>query len=345
MLAQIRVLGGLLSAHILAEGSMPGFAHMRVAGYRGALLRLARDLGERLLPAFEQAPQSTGLPYAFVHLQRGVVAQPVAEQCTAGIGTTIMEFAVLSNLTADERFARASLGALGRLWAYRSEHELLGNTIDIHTGKWLNSFASIGAGADSFYEYLAKGALMLDSKPLQAMFDAAYTAVGMHLQQGAHFAHADMNNPAGRRQQVHGALQAFWPALQCLVGDAEQAVPTHEAIMAAWDKYGLMPEQYSVSKVSGEVSAGHVPYPLRPEVRAAACACSPRGALGHGGAGVNRPAAREPREKRASGPRVMSARRLRHICHPRCINRPQNRPSRSTARPATTRTCILARVW
>lgn len=259
------MLGGLLAAHVLADGSMPGFAHMRVGEYDGALLRLARDLGERLLPAFERAPQSTGLPFAFVHLQRGVVEQPVAAQCTAGIGTNLLEFALLSNLTADERFARASLGALGRLWARRSAHDLLGNTINIQTGAWVNTMASIGAGADSFYEYLAKGALLLDSPPLRAMWDSAYAAVRAHLQAGPHFVAADMHHPAERREANHGALQAFWPALQCLVGDAERAVPLHEPLMAAWDQFGAMPEQYAV-RLGGEISAGHVPYPLRPEV-------------------------------------------------------------------------------
>ncbi|KAJ1625698.1 glycoside hydrolase [Pavlovales sp. CCMP2436] len=71
----IRVLGGLLAGHVLADGAMPGFPHMRVPRYDGVLLRLARDLGDRLLPAFEDAPEATGLPYAFVHLQRGVEAQ------------------------------------------------------------------------------------------------------------------------------------------------------------------------------------------------------------------------------------------------------------------------------
>ncbi|KAG8459376.1 hypothetical protein KFE25_013012 [Diacronema lutheri] len=264
----IRALGGLLSAHVLAAGAMPGFAHMRVGGYDGALLRLARDLGDRLLPAFEQAPRATGLPWPFVHLQRGLCEQPVAEQCTAGVGTSILEFALLSNLTADERYARASLGALGRLWARRSAHDLLGTTLNIHTGAWINPLASIGAGVDSFFEYLAKGARLLDSSELHAMFDSAYAAVGAHLQTGPHFAVADMNDPASRRQPAHGALQAFWPGLQCLVGDARDAARTHEVHMQAFDKYGAMPENYSVRAGRGEgrVFAGHEPYPLRPEV-------------------------------------------------------------------------------
>mmetsp|Transcript_23713 Transcript_23713/g.60056 ORF Transcript_23713/g.60056 Transcript_23713/m.60056 type:complete len:572 (+) Transcript_23713:164-1879(+) len=260
----IRVLGGLLAGHVLADGAMPGFPHMRVPRYDGVLLRLARDLGDRLLPAFEDAPEATGLPYAFVHLQRGVEAQPVAEQCTAGIGTNLLEFAFLSNLTADERYARASLRALSALWGRRSAHDLLGNTIDIHTGKWVNSQASVGAGADSFYEYLAKGALLLDSDELWQMFAAAYAAAGEHLQFGPHFGTADMHNPA-KKFLAHSSLASFWPGLQVLVGDAELAAIAHEPLMAAWDKFGAMPENFLV-RAGGEVLAGNVPYPLRPEV-------------------------------------------------------------------------------
>ena len=56
----IRVLGGLLSAHIFANRSGQPF---HLPWYRGELLSLAHDLGERLLPAFSTP---TGLPYARV---------------------------------------------------------------------------------------------------------------------------------------------------------------------------------------------------------------------------------------------------------------------------------------
>jgi len=56
----IRVLGGLLSAHIFA--SKPG-QQFFLSWYRGELLSLAHDLGKRLLPAFHTP---TGIPYARV---------------------------------------------------------------------------------------------------------------------------------------------------------------------------------------------------------------------------------------------------------------------------------------
>ena len=56
----IRVLGGLLSGHIFANKKGQPFY---LPWYSGELLKLAHDLGERLLPAFNTP---TGLPYARV---------------------------------------------------------------------------------------------------------------------------------------------------------------------------------------------------------------------------------------------------------------------------------------
>lgn len=56
----IRVLGGLLSGHLLASNPNHTF---HLPWYRNELLSLAYDLGTRLLPAFKTP---TGLPYARV---------------------------------------------------------------------------------------------------------------------------------------------------------------------------------------------------------------------------------------------------------------------------------------
>jgi mannosidase alpha-like ER degradation enhancer 1 len=64
----IRALGGLLSAHIFAsQVGKPFF----LPWYRGELLVLAHDLGERLLPAFSTP---TGIPYARVYVLSCTVA-------------------------------------------------------------------------------------------------------------------------------------------------------------------------------------------------------------------------------------------------------------------------------
>lgn len=54
--------GGLLSTHVLLTRN-PEI----MAGYNGCLLRLATDLGDRLMPAF-QTP--TGIPLSWVNLRK-----------------------------------------------------------------------------------------------------------------------------------------------------------------------------------------------------------------------------------------------------------------------------------
>ena len=57
-----RLLGGLLSAHLLMEDDRHLFGgDLRPKWYNGELLRLATDLASRLLPAFQES--NTGIPY------------------------------------------------------------------------------------------------------------------------------------------------------------------------------------------------------------------------------------------------------------------------------------------
>jgi hypothetical protein len=58
--ATIRVLGGLLSAHIFASRPNQPF---HLPWYKDELLHMAHDLGNRLIPAFSTP---TGIPYARV---------------------------------------------------------------------------------------------------------------------------------------------------------------------------------------------------------------------------------------------------------------------------------------
>ncbi len=46
----------------------------------------------------------------------------------------------------------------------------VGNHIDVITSKWVAQDAGIGAGVDSYFEYLVKGAIMLQDEELLAMF-------------------------------------------------------------------------------------------------------------------------------------------------------------------------------
>jgi mannosidase alpha-like ER degradation enhancer 1 len=53
---------------------------------------------------------------------------------TAGAGSLILEFAVLSRLTTDDRFENVARKAFFAIWNRRSEIGLVGNGINIMTG-------------------------------------------------------------------------------------------------------------------------------------------------------------------------------------------------------------------
>jgi hypothetical protein len=61
MFYMCRVLGALISAHLLIMDPKQPFGNLRPSWYDGELLLLAHDLASRLLPAFEES--STGIPY------------------------------------------------------------------------------------------------------------------------------------------------------------------------------------------------------------------------------------------------------------------------------------------
>lgn len=67
------------------------------------------------------------------------------------------------------RRVEKSLFCLGPSWDHLSLSQV-GNHIDVLTGKWVAQDAGIGAGVDSYFEYLVKGAILLQDKKLMAMF-------------------------------------------------------------------------------------------------------------------------------------------------------------------------------
>ncbi|MEV4432973.1 glycoside hydrolase family 47 protein [Streptomyces sp. NPDC049555] len=135
--ATIRLVGGLLA----------GYA---ATGAR-TLLELAADLADRMLPAFTRSP--TGMPYRFVNLRTGRVSGavlPVAE-----IGSNILEFGVLSELTGDARYRRAAKRALGAVVERRSSLDLIATAMNVETGEWTDREGiGVDPPVDSFYEYL-----------------------------------------------------------------------------------------------------------------------------------------------------------------------------------------------
>ncbi|KAG2790169.1 ER degradation-enhancing alpha-mannosidase-like protein 3 [Phytophthora cactorum] len=267
----IRVIGGLVSAHMLASPEY--FGMMDETEYNGELLELAEDLGRRLLPAFETP---TGIPVHRVNLRRGVLPRDRAANltCPAAAGSLLVEMAYLSRLTGDESFEERAKQAVVAIWERRSDLDLLGSSIDVGSGQWIYSHGGIGAGLDSFYEYLLKYHLISGDSQWLAMFNASYHAVETHVNHDDVYIEVDMN---GGRNQVRArrvsALQAFWPGLQVLAGDVSGAIRTHEHMFSLWDEYGAMPELLDLAPRGtskpgnrGTVISWARTAPLRPEL-------------------------------------------------------------------------------
>ena len=253
----IRILGGLLSAHLLASDPKTGFA---IDWYEGELLELALDLGEAFLPAFDTP---TGVPYGAINLLRGVIPGETPISSTAAGGTMILEFGMLSDLTGDQRFRRAAEKALEGLWSRRSELNLVGTHINVQTGEWTQAESSVGAGVDSFYEYLLKSYMLFGSERHLEIFEEAYTAVEAHVRIAPWYVEAGMMTGQIISSR-YDSLVSFWPGLQAMYGDIETAATTHDAFFQVWKHYGFTPEGFDVR--TGAAIPGQKPYPLRPEL-------------------------------------------------------------------------------
>jgi ER degradation enhancer, mannosidase alpha-like 2 len=188
--ATIRVLGGLLSAHLLAENPewwVPSDIYSSLSSsssssdmnpfrsYHGELLELAFDLGLRLLSAFRTP---TGIPYGSINLRHGVSEHETPIASLAGAGSLGLEFQLLSDLTGDDRFGCAARGAMLSLFLKRSANTgLLGKHIDVNTGKWTEEQSGLGFTADSYYEYLLKMYLLYGDEGCWQMFSAVATSL------------------------------------------------------------------------------------------------------------------------------------------------------------------------
>ncbi|OBZ71803.1 ER degradation-enhancing alpha-mannosidase-like protein 1 [Grifola frondosa] len=254
----IRVLGGLLSGHLFANQTGQPY---HLPWYRGELLALARDLGNRLLPAF-QTP--TGLPYARVlNLRHGVPKGESIETCTAGAGSLIIEFGTLSRLTGDERFEKAAYKAFFALWNRKSDLGLVGNTISTWTGAWLHPEVSgVGAGIDSFYEYALKWYIMSGEVEFLDVWQEAYAAIMRYSRSPDGFWYRNVNIHTGDVSfATFDSLSAFWPGLQVLAGDVENAIKSHLIYWNIWRGFSGLPEIWDMSYRQ----ATSFQYPLRPE--------------------------------------------------------------------------------
>ncbi len=242
----IRFLGGLLSSYQMTGD--------------GRLLRLARDLGDRLLPAFRSP---TGMPYVNVNLKTGAVRGTVSNP--AEIGTLLLEFGALGRITGDPRYYDTAKNALRALYRLRSPIGLVGESIDVESGRWVGKESHVTGGIDSYYEYLLKCARLFDDEECRRMWLASVGPLNAYIADssagGLWYGHADMTT-GKRTATLFGSLDAFLPAVLALSGDIRRGRDLEESCLRMWERYGIEPEQLDYRTMTAKDPG----YALRPEI-------------------------------------------------------------------------------
>lgn len=242
----IRIVGGLLS------------------GWHGTrdkkLLALAKDMADRLSPAFTRSP--TGMPYRFVNLKTGAVRDP--ESYPAEIGTYIAEWGSLSKATGDKKYFDMAKRAMKALFDRRSKIDLVADTINIETGVFASRRASIGPPTDSYFEYLWDGWQLFGDADFKHWYDVHTAAIVKHQAVTADgnlwFPQVDFETGA-ILDHHQSELASFYAGLLAQGGDMARG----KAYLASWAevqaKTGVLPEGYDYAKAAPD----RITNELRPE--------------------------------------------------------------------------------
>ncbi len=241
----IRLMGGLIAAYELTRDER--------------LLVLAKDLGNRLLPAFNSP---TGMPYRFVNLKTGRTRDSLSNP--AEIGTYMLEFGKLTEFTKDSNYYRVAKKAAFEVYKRRSDIDLVGTTIDVNTGEWRNTESQIGARIDSYYEYLYKAWLLFGDKDCRQAWEIHNKAIKKYLltevQSGWYFTRVNMKS-GKETHSLYGALDAFYAGILALSGDVPTARNIQKGNFYMWTNFNLEPEEFNFRTDS----VLYPEYPLRPE--------------------------------------------------------------------------------
>ncbi|KAJ0057622.1 hypothetical protein NL108_011100, partial [Boleophthalmus pectinirostris] len=139
----IRILGSLLSTYHLTKDPL--------------FLNKAKDLGSRLMPAFRTPSK---IPFSDVNLGKGTAHPPrwTADSTLAEVTSVQLEFRELSRLTQDPQYQDVVNEVMRLVHKLPGKHDgLVPMFINTNTGQFSHKGAfTLGARADSYYEYLLK---------------------------------------------------------------------------------------------------------------------------------------------------------------------------------------------
>ncbi|CAH2316853.1 endoplasmic reticulum mannosyl-oligosaccharide 1,2-alpha-mannosidase [Pelobates cultripes] len=139
----IRILGSLLSTYHLTQDPM--------------FLDKAKDIGTRLLPAFNTPSK---IPFSDVNIGRGTAHAPrwTSDSTVAEVTSVQLEFRELSRVTGDDRYQKAVDQVTQHVHGLSGKRDgLVPMFINTNSGQFTHpGVFTLGARADSYYEYLLK---------------------------------------------------------------------------------------------------------------------------------------------------------------------------------------------
>ncbi|XP_041094446.1 endoplasmic reticulum mannosyl-oligosaccharide 1,2-alpha-mannosidase-like [Polyodon spathula] len=162
----IRILGGLLSTYHLTGEDL--------------FLEKAKDIGTRLMPAFNTPSK---IPYSDVNLGRGTAHPPrwTSDSTVAEVTSIQLEFRDLSQTTGDSQFQKAVDVVTKHVHGLSGKHDgLVPMFINTNNGQFSHlGVYTLGARADSYYEYLLKQWIQGGKKETELLEDYVQAIEGV----------------------------------------------------------------------------------------------------------------------------------------------------------------------
>ncbi|XP_041854749.1 mannosidase, alpha, class 1B, member 1b [Melanotaenia boesemani] len=162
----IRILGGLLSTYHLTGDTL--------------FLDKAKDIGSRLMPAFNTQSK---IPYSDVNIGKGSAHPPrwTSDSTVAEVTSIQLEFRELSRLTEDPQYQSAVSEVMTQVHKLDGKLDgLVPMFINTNSGQFTHQgIYTLGARADSYYEYLLKQWIQGGKKENQFLEDYLQAVEGI----------------------------------------------------------------------------------------------------------------------------------------------------------------------
>ncbi|XP_040601192.1 endoplasmic reticulum mannosyl-oligosaccharide 1,2-alpha-mannosidase isoform X3 [Mesocricetus auratus] len=197
----IRILGGLLSTYHLSGDSL--------------FLRKAEDFGKRLMPAFTTPSK---IPYSDVNIGTGFAHSPqwTSDSTVAEVTSIQLEFRELSRLTGNKKFQEAVEEVTKHIHSLSGKKDgLVPMFINTNSGFFTHpGVFTVGARADSYYEYLLKQWIQGGKKETELMEDyvKAIEGIKTHL-----LRHSQPGKLTFVGELAHGRFSAKMDHLVCFL--------------------------------------------------------------------------------------------------------------------------------